>query len=222
MTTNSTPAGKLPVISVTQSLKKIRKLHGEIFDAVRTSLPKAVEIGELLKGIKAGLKRGEWLPWCQKNLPFSERTAQNYIRCFDEKDRLLSATVADLPLSVSGALALLSEPKTKPAPLPPDAARLARAKELDALLIQSLADIKTAAADFADGELPAGFIGFNDMKDFFTSKGKSLDIELTDADETGFRVVEWCLANSGASVSRETVLEMLTAFNPARQLAKAA
>jgi hypothetical protein len=218
MKTSITTAGKLPVISVTQSLKQIRKLHGEIFQAVRTSLPKAVKIGELLTGIKDKMDHGEWLPWIQKNLPFSERTAQNYIRCFDEKDRLKSATVADLPLSVSGALALLSEPKI-PAPL--DSGRAARAAELDAQIIQSIADIKIAAADFGDGELPPGFIGFNDMKEFFASKGKSLDIELTDADEAGFRVLEFYLAN-GAVVSRETVLECLRQFNPARQFSKAA
>jgi len=100
------------------------------------------------------------------------------------------------------------------------AARLKRFHELDAQIIQALADIKKVAAGLADEELPAGFIDFNGMKELFRTRGKLLDIELTDADEAGFRVIEWFLANSGAAVSRETVLKMLAAFNPARQLAE--
>jgi hypothetical protein len=217
MKTTITTAGKLPVISETASVKEIKKLHGTIIHAAKMSLESAIRIGELLEKIRAKIPHGKWESWAEKNLPFDVRTARNYCRCFEERDRLKTETVSDL----TAAYKFLAEPKTEPAPLPPDSARLARAKELDAQIIQSLEDIKTAATDFGDGKLPPGFIGFNDMKEFFASKGKSLDIELTDADEAGFRVLEFYLAN-GAVVSRETVLECLRQFNPARQFAKAA
>ncbi len=89
------------------SLAEILQLHSDIQDAARTSLAKAIRIGGLLSEIKAGLKHGEWLPWLEANAPFSERTARNYIQCHNERDRLKSASVADL----SGAYLLLTEPK---------------------------------------------------------------------------------------------------------------
>lgn len=217
----NTSADKLPALNETQSIKQIRKLHGEIFEAARTSLPKAIRIGELLTGIKDKMEHGQWLPWIQKNLLFSERTAQNYIRCFDEKDRLKNAMASDLPLSVSGALALLSEPKTEPAPLPQDAARVALARELDAQICQSLDDIKTAAADSADGELPPGFIGRDGFMEFIKSRGQSLGVALTAADKNGLNVIILYLS-AGAVVSRDTILKILQGFNPTREMELAA
>ena len=95
-------------------VSEIASLHGEITTAARSSLDKAIRIGELLAGIKAGLAHGQWLPWLKTNIPFAERTARNYMRCHAERDRLKSASVADL----GEAYRLLSpppddEPQTK-------------------------------------------------------------------------------------------------------------
>ena len=103
-----------------QLLAEIRQLHSDIQDAARTSLAKAIRIGGLLSEIKAGLQHGEWLPWLEANAPFSERTAQNYLKCHDERERLKSANVADL----SGAYLLLAQPK-KDTLTPAEQARLA-------------------------------------------------------------------------------------------------
>ena len=158
----------MKIISTKKSVEQILKLHAEILDAVRTSLPKAIKIGELLTGIKDKMEHGQWLPWVQKNLPFAERTVRNYCRCFAERDKLKSANVADL----SGAYILLSEPKTELAPLPPmDFGRAAKAAELDAQIIKSIADVKTTATDFADGELPPGFIAREGFEAFIKSRG---------------------------------------------------
>lgn len=94
-------------------LKEIIALHGEILQAARTSLGKALRVGELLEDVKGGLEHGEWLPWVKSNLPFSERTARNYIRVYQERDRLKSATVADL----TQAYRLLEEKKEDTAPV---------------------------------------------------------------------------------------------------------
>jgi len=45
---------------------------------------------------KAGLKHGKWLAWLEENVGFSERTARNYVRVFENRERLKSASVADL------------------------------------------------------------------------------------------------------------------------------
>jgi len=77
-------------------VSEIIALHGEIITCARTTLEKAVRIGQLLTEQKASLRHGKWLPWIEANLPFSERTVQNYMRCWEHREDLKSATVADL------------------------------------------------------------------------------------------------------------------------------
>jgi hypothetical protein len=86
-------------------VKEIAKLHSEILTAARTSLSKAIRVGELLSRIRAS-RKGKWLKWIAGSAPFSERTARNYLRCFKCRAMLESASVADL----NEAYALLSAP----------------------------------------------------------------------------------------------------------------
>jgi DUF3102 family protein len=86
-------------------VNEIQRLHNEIVSAARTSLSKAIRIGELLCRVRAS-RRGKWILWIKKNAPFSERTARNYIACFKRRGELQSANVADL----SSAYALLCGP----------------------------------------------------------------------------------------------------------------
>jgi hypothetical protein len=67
-------------------VSEIASLHGEILTAARTSLDKAIRIGELLAGIKADLAHGQWLPWLTAHVPFSDQTARNYIRVYEHRD----------------------------------------------------------------------------------------------------------------------------------------
>jgi hypothetical protein len=89
---------------------EIARLHGEIAAAYGTSLDRAIRIGELLTKQKETLEHGQFLPWVAEHLPFSERTAQNYMRVFAKRAELKSATVADL----AGAYRLTAPRKTKP------------------------------------------------------------------------------------------------------------
>ena len=68
-----------------------------------------LEIGKRLVEAKAQLSHGEWLPWLEKKVEFSERSAQQYIRLWKEYGK--SATVADL--GVRKALVLLALPDTE-------------------------------------------------------------------------------------------------------------
>jgi hypothetical protein len=76
------------------------------------SLEKAIRIGELLANIKSELVHGQWLFWLEQNLSFSDRTARNYVRCFEQRDRLKSETISNL----TDAYNLLGEPKITPPP----------------------------------------------------------------------------------------------------------
>ena len=93
--------------STCPAVSEIVALHGQILTTARTTLDKAIRIGQLLTEQKASLKHGEWLPWVKDNLPFDARTAQNYTRCSGERDRLKNENVSYL----ADAYKMLAEPK---------------------------------------------------------------------------------------------------------------
>ena len=68
---------------------EINKLHGDFCRGLRKLMTeKAVRIGELLIAQKKECGHGNWLPWIEANLEFSIATAQEYMRCFDNKSLL--------------------------------------------------------------------------------------------------------------------------------------
>lgn len=68
-----------------------------------------LEIGKRLAEAKMQLSHGEWLPWLEEKVEFSERSAQQYMRLWKEYGK--SATVADL--GVRKALVLLALPESE-------------------------------------------------------------------------------------------------------------
>jgi DNA repair exonuclease SbcCD ATPase subunit len=85
----------------------------------RVTLLCGIEIGRRLKEAKELLAHGEWLPWLEKETDFSDRTAQRYMRVFEEYGAAQlglfgpetnATTLSDLP--ISKALLLLSVPES--------------------------------------------------------------------------------------------------------------
>ena len=68
-----------------------------------------LEIGKRLAEAKSQLSHGEWLPWLEEKVAFSERSAQQYMRLWKEYGK--SALSADL--SISKALVLLALPESE-------------------------------------------------------------------------------------------------------------
>ena len=93
--------------AVAASVIEIRELHLQIHEAARSSLGSAIRIGELLTEQKAKLKHGEWQAWVESHLLFSVRTARNYLRIFDNREKLKTETVSVL----TEAYKFLSQPK---------------------------------------------------------------------------------------------------------------
>ena len=89
------------------TIEKIAKLHGDVNACMQTALVKAIEIGELLTEQRAASNHGEWEPWVEVNLPFSSRTARNYMKLFKNKEALQETT------SIKNAYKLLESPKTE-------------------------------------------------------------------------------------------------------------
>ncbi len=120
----------------------------------RITLLCGIEIGRRLVEAKEMLGHGEWLPWLEKETEFSERSAQRYMKVFDEYGasqlglfgpETKATTLSDLP--ISKALALLSVPESE---------RESFAEEVDAEQI-SVRDLEQAirAKEEAEQKLKA-------------------------------------------------------------------
>jgi hypothetical protein len=108
--------GESPPVADSDSIAvAINSAHEAAFGSYREALEHARRAGDLLVDAKATVGHGAWLPWVEKNLRFSARTATGYMQIAARWSELESATVADLTLR--GALKLLSAPKTRPVPI---------------------------------------------------------------------------------------------------------
>jgi hypothetical protein len=69
-------------------IQKIIQLHSEIARLYRMSVENAAQIGQLLIEQKESMEHGEWGSWVKNNLPFTIRTAQNYM-CLSRRRKKL-------------------------------------------------------------------------------------------------------------------------------------
>ena len=88
-------------------VSRLIDIHNEITGNLKNSLELAIEAGKLLTNIKATLQHGEFIPWIEANMPFTDRTARNYMNLYENKDKLKTESVSDL----NGAYKLLKPPE---------------------------------------------------------------------------------------------------------------
>jgi len=91
--------------------ERIAQLHRKAEGHVRATIQAAIEIGGLLKEQKRELPHGEWGRWVQQNLPFTIRTAQNYMRLYEHRAELKNENVSFL----TDAYERLAAPSEAPA-----------------------------------------------------------------------------------------------------------
>ncbi len=90
---------------VEENKRQIIQLHNEIYEHMKTSFEKAIIIGELLFEQKKRIRKRGFTYWFEKsNMPFTIRTAQNYMKLFRYKEQLQDQNVN----SLSDAYALIS------------------------------------------------------------------------------------------------------------------
>ena len=75
---------------------EICRLHREIFQQAETMLQNIMQIGGLLVQRKQKLPHGQFTKWVEENLPFTTRTAQNYMKVFRNKEQLKNENVSVL------------------------------------------------------------------------------------------------------------------------------
>lgn len=65
--------------------REIQELHADITHALRRTVDKAIRIGKLLTEQKAECAHGEWLPWLEENVLFSNETARKYMKLYSHR-----------------------------------------------------------------------------------------------------------------------------------------
>jgi hypothetical protein len=86
---------------------RIVQLHNEIRGMVTTCLDKAIEIGGLLTEQKKQSGHGAFIRWIAENVPFTDRTARNYMNLYEHRDDIKNLD------SLTSAYLQLAEPKTE-------------------------------------------------------------------------------------------------------------
>jgi len=93
--------------------QKINEEHNAYKEGFGNALGHAIKAGEALTEAKSKCDHGQWGKWLNDNFEFCEKTAQNYMRVYKERDRLQNRNdVADL--SLRGAVAQLTKTKKEP------------------------------------------------------------------------------------------------------------
>lgn len=89
--------------------RDIEVITREILDAKRRGGEAILTIGRCLTEAKQAIPHGEWLPWLNERVEFSERTAQKFMRLAREWSN--PSTLADLGASKALMLLALPEPE---------------------------------------------------------------------------------------------------------------
>lgn len=89
---------------------KINTEHIRTVEHAGKAIEHACRAGEWLLKAKAQVTHGEWLPWLQANVQFSQRTAQGYIRVSKNLPKLEEKRNAVADLSLRNALKALASP----------------------------------------------------------------------------------------------------------------
>lgn len=90
---------------------KVNAEHRACEQAAGAALGHAINAGELLTEVKAGLPHGSFGAWLQKNFAGSDRTARAYMRVYANREELEAKRQSSATLSLDGALKELSTPK---------------------------------------------------------------------------------------------------------------
>jgi Protein of unknown function (DUF3102) len=122
---------------------RIKSLHAQVVDAGKNVVRKAIDAGLALIEAKRQVGHGQWLKWLKENCELSERTAEVYMECARNRQRLepIIAVAANMTLSQA-----LRQIRPKPdkgndgAMGKYEKARVALIKKLGALPIEDVED----------------------------------------------------------------------------------
>jgi hypothetical protein len=74
------------------AIDEINDLHGQIDNLAKIAVEKAIRIGQLLTEKRNICAHGEFLPWLQANVQFSQKTAYRYISLYANREKVVRVT----------------------------------------------------------------------------------------------------------------------------------
>jgi hypothetical protein len=82
---------------------KVKSLHAAVIDAGKNVVRNAISAGVALIEAKKQVGHGQWLKWLKENCELSDRTAEVYMTCARNRQRLevIIATAANMTLSAA-------------------------------------------------------------------------------------------------------------------------
>lgn len=72
------------------AVEELLELDALIRAKVKDAIVAMVRSGEILTQVKEASKHGEWLPWLEKNVPFSQATAWRYMEVYRRRGELFT------------------------------------------------------------------------------------------------------------------------------------
>jgi hypothetical protein len=83
---------------------RIKSLHAQVLDAGKNVVRKAIEAGVALIDAKRQVGHGNWLRWLKENCELSDRTAEVYMECARNRQRLEAIIAAAANMTLAAAL----------------------------------------------------------------------------------------------------------------------
>ena len=83
---------------------RIKSLHAQVIDAGKNVVRKAIDAGVALIEAKRQVEHGQWLRWLKDNCELSERTAEVYMTCARNRQRLEAIIAAAANMTLAAAL----------------------------------------------------------------------------------------------------------------------
>ena len=83
---------------------RIKSLHAQVLDAGKNVVRKAIEAGVALIEAKRQVGHGNWLKWLKENCELSERTAEVYMTCARNRQKLEPKIAAAANMTLGEAL----------------------------------------------------------------------------------------------------------------------
>jgi len=83
---------------------RIKSLHAQVLDAGKNVVRKAIEAGVALIDAKRQVGHGNWLKWLKENCELSERTAELYMECARNRQKLEAIIAAAANMTLAQAL----------------------------------------------------------------------------------------------------------------------
>jgi hypothetical protein len=117
--------------ALTDLAARINAEHGKVKEAIVRGAWHAIEAGGLLWEAKGKVQHGHWLEWLPANCPFSERTAQLYMKLAQDLPRIEAKPQRIADMTLTDAIKMVEDLKNPVEPLPGAAPKRSAGKKTD-------------------------------------------------------------------------------------------